>query len=92
MMANLLVASYVRGAVRDALDEGVRAAAVVNGTPAVCTERARTALTQLVGGSAVVVDELRCDDDGDWVVARARVRLRVLGDWRLAVTARARRG
>jgi hypothetical protein len=50
-LMNLLVVSYGRGAVRAALDEGVRAAAVVQGDAGQCRARAEEVLADLLGGT-----------------------------------------
>ena len=49
-VTNLLVHAYGRGAVRAALDEGVRAASVAGGLPGECTARAEAVLADLLGG------------------------------------------
>ena len=96
MIANLLVDLYERGAVRDALDEGVRAATPVAATLHDCETRAREVLASVAGGSSLRVAELSCAQDGDRVVASARVSLHswfpaLLPDWRLDVHAAAHR-
>jgi len=96
MIANLLVDLYERGAVRDALDEGVRAAKPVGATTHDCETRAREVLASVAGGTSLHVAELSCVQDGDRVVASARVALRswfpaLLPDWRLDLHAAAHR-
>lgn len=86
MLANLLVDLYERGAVRDALDEGVRAATPASATPYDCETRAREVLASVAGGSSLRVSGLSCARDGDRVVASARVSLQswfpaLLPDW-----------
>jgi hypothetical protein len=81
MVANLLVDLYERGAVRDALDEGVRA-----GVPASAS----------ASGSSLRVDSMTCRHDGDRVVADARISLRswfpmLLPDWQIDLRASAHR-
>lgn len=95
-VANLLVDLYVRGAVSDALDEGVRAAVPVASSPASCEARVRQVIRSIAGGSVLRVDGLRCEGDGDSIVARADVSLRswlpmLVPDWRLELRASARR-
>jgi hypothetical protein len=75
-MANFLVDLYQRGAVRDALDEGVRAAVPRSAGPAECEARARDVIQQVAGGSLLRIDLLQCAREGDLVVARAHVTLR----------------
>jgi hypothetical protein len=95
LVANLLVDLYARGAVRDALDEGVRAAVPMTSTPADCEVRIHEVIRSIAGGSLLRVDELRCERDGDSVVARADISLRswlplLVPDWRLQLRASAR--
>jgi hypothetical protein len=96
LVANLLVDLYARGAVRDALDEGVRAAVPVTSSPANCEARVREVIRSIAGGSVLRVDELSCEGDGDSIVGRADVSLRswlpmLVPDWRLELRASARR-
>jgi hypothetical protein len=96
MIANLLVDLYERGVVRDALDEGVRAATPVAATTHDCETRAREVIASVAGGSSLHVGELSCAVDGDRVIASARVSLRswfpaLLPDWQLDLHAAAHR-
>lgn len=96
MMANLLVDLYERGAVRDALDEGVRAGVPVSAGPADCLARSRDVVASIANGSSVRVGELTCELDGDRVVATARVSLRswfpaLIPDWNLSMRGSAHR-
>jgi hypothetical protein len=96
LVANLLVDLYARGAVRDALDEGVRAAVPSTATAADCEARVHEVIRSIAGGSLLRVEALRCERDGDSVVARADVSLRswvpmLVPDWRLQLRASARR-
>ena len=96
LVANLLVDLYARGAVRDALDEGVRAAVPVAATPAHCEARARAVVRSIAGGSSVRVNELHCSLEGRRVVASADVSLRswlpmIVPDWHLNLRAAAER-
>jgi hypothetical protein len=96
LVANLLVDLYARGAVRDALDEGVRAAVPVAGTVAECEARARDVVESIAGGSTVTVHSLHCEQLGVRVVAHADVSLRswipmLVPDWRLDLQAAAER-
>jgi hypothetical protein len=50
LIANLLVDLYARGAVRDALDDGVRAAAPAGATVAACEARVREVVSGLIRG------------------------------------------
>jgi hypothetical protein len=94
LMANLLVDTYERGAVRDALDEGVRAAVPAGASPADCEARAHDVLHAVTGGSLLRVESLTCARDGRFVVAHARVVLRswlpmLVTDWRIDLRASA---
>jgi hypothetical protein len=74
MVANVLVFQYGRGAVRAALDEGVRTGsrATAGTGAAVCEQIARNTLDQLAAGLGQGVD-IRCADTGDQIVATADV-------------------
>ena len=95
LLANLLVDMYQRGAVRDALDEGVRAAVPSGTGPSDCEMRARDVVHAIAGGSLLNVESLDCSQHGDLVVARATITLRswlpVVPAWRLDLRAAARR-
>jgi len=96
LVANLLVDLYERGAVRDALDEGVRAGVPVSASAADCAARARGVVAAVASGASLRIDELSCAPDGDRVVATARVSLRswfplLLPDWHLRLRATAHR-
>jgi hypothetical protein len=95
LVANLLVDLYARGAVRDALDEGVRAAVPMTSTAVDCEVRVHEVIRSVAGGSLLHVDELRCERDGESVVAHADISLRswlpmLVPDWRLRLRASAR--
>jgi hypothetical protein len=95
LVANLLVDLYARGAVRDALDDGVRA-----GVPAVrpvgaCEARAHEVVSGLVRGPLLDA-EIHCDESGAFVTAAATVALHswlpmLLPDWHMTLHAAARR-
>ena len=94
VLANVLVDSYERAAVREALDEGVRSA-VPSGSELVCTNRARASMRARVGGAHVRIDQLRCRRAGDAMVAEVHVTFRswlprVLPDWSIRLRASAR--
>jgi hypothetical protein len=77
-LANLLVVAYARGAVRAALDEGVRAAALADADGGHCEARARAVLDDLLGGPlGDGVGPVRCtvSSDGRLVTAAASARL-----------------
>jgi len=94
VVANVLVNLYARGAVRDALDEGVRAAVPASATAGACEARARDVIATIVGGSVLHVHQLQCERTRDRIVARADISLRswvpnVVPDWRLHLRASA---
>ncbi len=97
LVANLLVDVYARGVVRDALDEGVRAAAPVGASIGACEHRARDVVGSLGGGSLLHVEALECTAGGSGtVVASARVSLRswlpgLVPAWHMELRASARR-
>jgi len=92
LMANLLVGVYQRGAVRDALDEGVRAAVPAGADIGECERRARE-VVDAIGGS-VRVDSLQCSAMSGGIVAVASVTVEswlLLPDWQVELRARATR-
>ena len=93
-VANLLVDLYARAAVRDALEEGVRSAVPVHAGNDGCVANARDVIRSIAGGGLVRVDDLTCAEDGDRVVASARVSLKswfpaLVPDWQLDLRAEA---
>ena len=91
LVANFLVDLYARGAVRDALDDGVRAAAPSSQPVAACEARAQEVLSGLVRGPLVTA-RVRCDASGGYVTAEARVSLQswlpmLVPDWRMTLHA-----
>ncbi len=92
LFANLLVDLYARGAVRDALDEGVRAAAPVGGGRTECEERAREVVDGLLHGALGHDVRVSCEADGVTTTARAEGTLPswlpfLVPPWRLSLTA-----
>jgi len=95
MVANLLVDMYARGAVRDALDDGVRAGASATEPAAACEVRTREVVDGLVHGP-VLHARVHCDTAGAFVVATAAVSLEswlpmLVPDWNMTLRAVARR-
>jgi hypothetical protein len=95
LVANLLVDLYARGAIRDALDEGARAAVPVDSGLDACERKTRDVLDALVRGPVADV-EVRCMADGPWIVAEASVSLdswlpMLVPDWRMRLRAEALR-
>lgn len=90
--ANVGVFMYGRGAVRNALDEGARAGARVDvDSAAVCEQRVRTTLDNVLGGSLGDGVTVTCDEVDGVVRARARVLFRSflppVPDWRFDAVA-----
>jgi hypothetical protein len=91
LVANFLVDLYARGAVRDALDDGVRAGMPSSRPVAACEARAEQVLSGLVRGPLVTAT-VRCDARDGSVTAEARVSLRswlpmLVPDWRMTLHA-----
>lgn len=96
MVANLLVDLYERGAVRDALDEGVRAGVPASARAPECLTRMHDVVASIASGTALRVDAMTCQVDGDRVVATAHVSLEswfpmLVPDWRMDLRASAHR-
>jgi hypothetical protein len=96
LFANLLVDLYARGAVRDALDEGVRAAAPVGSDARACEARAREVLDGLLHGRTGEDVRVVCRAEGDVMVARAQGSLPswlpgLVPSWGVALEARMQR-
>jgi len=97
LLANLLVDLYARGVVREALDEGVRAAVPVDAPAGACEARAGEVLDELLRGPIGDDVDVSCTVGPQRVRARATVTLRswlpvVVPPWRFTVDASARRG
>jgi hypothetical protein len=95
LVANLLVDLYARGAVRDALDDGVRAGAPSAASVAACEARAHEVVTGLVKGPLLIA-RVRCEQAGSFIVADADVSLRswlpmLVPDWHMTLHAEALR-
>jgi hypothetical protein len=95
LIANLLVDLYARGAVRDALDDGVRAGSPAGASVAACEQRAHEVVTGLVRGP-LLQTTVHCAVDGAFVVADAQVTLRswlpmLIPDWHMRLHAEALR-
>ena len=93
-LANVAVVGYGRGAVRAALDDGVRAGARAGPSAAVCEQRVSGVLADLLGGSlGEGVAFAGCSVDDRHVAALAEVTfsgwLPAVPDWRFTVVARA---
>jgi len=96
MVANLLVDLYERGAVRDALDEGVRSGVPNAATADDCIRTTRDVVQSIANGSSLTVNDVTCARDGDRIVATAHVALHswfpmLIPDWRLELHASAHR-
>jgi hypothetical protein len=95
LVANLMVDLYARGAVRDALDDGVRAGVPLSATAAACEARAHEVVTGLVRGPLIDA-RVRCEQSGAFMTAEADVSLRswlpmLIPDWRMTLHAEALR-
>jgi len=95
LFANVLVDLYARAAIRDALDEGVRAAAPRLGDSQVCQERADEVVSGLLHGPFGRDVNIECETEGGVVRARARGSLAswlpgVAPPWHVALQAEMR--
>lgn len=70
LLANLVVVEYGRGALRSALEQGVRAGSVSRSLD-VCEATATDVVGQLLGGAMSDGLRLRCRIEGEGVVATA---------------------
>ncbi len=75
--ANVVVVQYGRGAVRSALDQGVRVAAMT-GSEFECQQRVDDVLDELLGGVMGGGVTARCELTGNLAVARAQA---VFASW-----------
>jgi hypothetical protein len=94
LVANLLVDLYARAAVRDALEEGTRAAVPADARADACATRAREVLQGLLRGPIGRDVEVGCVGTAELISATARVRLAswlpgLAPDWRFTVHATA---
>jgi hypothetical protein len=93
LLLQFVVWQYGRGVVRSALDEGARAGAVASADPGTCEDRAHDVLDDLLAGRLGRDVNVTCADEGDEIVARARVTFRSwlapTPDWTFAVAATA---
>lgn len=76
-LANLVTVQYVRGAVRAALDEGVRQGSVLGAGAGECERRIASALGDLLAGPYGQGIDVACREDGGWIRAEATGRLPV---------------
>jgi hypothetical protein len=73
--ANLIVDLYLRAAVRDALDEGVRAGVPIGEGAPQCSHRAAQVLADLARGRLGRGVRLSCRERDGWIEAEAEVTL-----------------
>jgi hypothetical protein len=92
VVANLLVDLYARAAVRDALEEGTRAAVPIDASSTACAEHARTVLAGLLRGPIGRDIVVHCRPTPGTIAATADVRLAswlpgLVPDWTFTVRA-----
>jgi hypothetical protein len=92
LFANLLIDLYARGAIRDALDEGVRAAAPRGSSPHACEARAAEVLSGLLHGPVGHNVHITCRADAGVMEAHASGSLpswlpMVVPRWRVSLQA-----
>ena len=85
-LANLVVDLYARGVVRAAVDEGARAGAPIDASPAECEQRARDVVRNLLGGELGRDVQVECHDEPGRVTAGVVVVLHgwipgIVPDW-----------
>jgi hypothetical protein len=76
ILANFVVVQYASGAVRAALDEGVRNGARADAGALVCQATIQDVLASLLGGPYGTEVETACTDTGDLIVAMASATFR----------------
>ncbi len=76
ILANFIVIQYASGAVRAALDEGVRSGARADAGALVCQATIDDVLVSVLGGPYGAEVETACTDDGDLMVATASATFR----------------
>lgn len=76
-LANVVVVQYTRGAMRSALDQGVRAGSIA-GSEEACEDRVSQVVEELLGGSIGETVGFDCMVDGPVVRATGEV---VVGSW-----------
>ncbi len=94
LSCNAMFGLYVRAAVRDALDEGVRSAVPLGAPPEACEARIGSAVRELVRGPFVDGVRTECVVVDGVAAASARVRIPsfvplLFGGWTFTVQARA---
>ena len=75
MFANLLVHRYAQAVIRQATDEGARAAAIGGGSLEECSAVANDVVSDLIGGPLASGVQITCVDGGATVAATATVYL-----------------
>jgi hypothetical protein len=96
LLANLLVDLYARGVVREAMDEGARAAVPVDAVAGACERRSAEVLGGLLRGPIGDGVSVTCDIGAQHASAHASVTLRswmpaLVPAWHFTVDASARR-
>jgi hypothetical protein len=81
LAANVLVDLYVRAAVRDALDEGTRAAVPAAADASTCRRRAQDVVASLARGPVARGIRIDCRISGEQVLADAHVSLPSFVPW-----------
>lgn len=76
ILANFIVIQYAAGAVRAALDEGVRNGARADSDTTVCLSTIEEVLSSVLGGPYGADVATACRDDGDVMVATASATFR----------------
>jgi hypothetical protein len=76
LAANFIVDQYLRGVVRNAVDEGARAGAQLGAAPNACVTRAQQVMGNLAGGPLGRTITVTCSTNGADVIATGHASLK----------------
>lgn len=75
LAANFIVDQYIRGVVRNAVDEGARAGAQIGAAPNACQTRAQQVMSNLASGPLGHSISVACTTNGNEVIATGHASL-----------------
>lgn len=94
-LANFVVFQYGRGALRTAVEQGVRSGSRASADLGDCEQRGNEAIDAVLGGSMGDDAELSCSQSGDVVTATATATFEgwidIVPDWDVTVSASAQK-